>query len=168
MPLSYCSVLARISSYGCQSTKKTPKSETRYTMTWFARKYSSTVTRAPYRRIGRGWLFFSLRDDRFSTTTQREISIDKVRMVTFLVRTKYTPRNGSRTRFVLCRVVICGPDGEPLLGNCIPRQVIRGTHVQKRNRNWVNVLAVYCEPEAVCFHFSAEFQVLYRSTAIVD
>lgn len=44
----------------------------------------------------------------------------------------------------------------------------RGSHVQKRNWNWVNVLVVYCEPEAVCFHFSAEFQVLYGSTLIVD
>jgi len=25
----------------------------------------------------------------------------------------------------------------------------KGSHVQKRNRNWVNVLAVYCEPEAL-------------------
>jgi len=49
-------------------------------------------------------------------------------------------------------------------------QVNRGPHVQKRNRNWVNVLAVYCESEAVCFHFFRRISgvVSEYHTSIVD
>lgn len=81
------------------------------------------VTRALCCGMGGGTgFFFPLSDSRLKlfSTAQREICIDKVRMVTSLAGTKYTPRNGSWSRLYPCGVVTCGPDGEPLLGNCIP------------------------------------------------